>query len=131
MISQQSCHKGKLGVHPALLKPGRLGNQQTNRHRNRNHHPRGRDDVGEALLHQAVLLLEGHAQFWFQLFSFNVIDEQPHQIEEACKPNHNTNDVECFEPEIGLRGKRHHKERYELTIGRVQVIESRNASARR
>ena len=107
VVSQQGRHKTELGVHPALLKPGGLGQQQPDGHRYRHSHSRRGDDVGEPFLHQGVLIAERLLQFRRQFLRFNVIDEQAHQIEEARKPHHDPNDVQGLEPEVGLGRKRH------------------------
>ena len=129
MISQQSGDETELGVHPALLKPAGLGHQQTHGHRHRDHHARGGDDVRQTALHQAVLLAERSLQLRGELFGFSVVNEQPNQIEEACKPNDDTNDVECLEPEIGLRWQSHECTTRQPTIRRVQPSPSRNCEA--
>ena len=105
VIGQQGQDEGQLGVHPALLKPGGIGDQESNGHGHRHDHSRRRDDVGEPLLHQAVLGLEGILEGRLELFGFPVIDEQPHQIKQASEPNHHPDDVQGLEPEVGLRGK--------------------------
>ncbi len=131
VISQQGSHKSKFCVHPALLKPRGLSQQQADGHRDSHSHTGRGDDVGETFLHQGVLIPERLLQFRRQLLGFDVVDEQAHEIKETRKPHHNPNDVQGLEPEIGLGRERHQHSRSEATLRRVQVSPSRKSLARR
>ena len=108
VIGKQQRHKAEFGVHPALLEPAGLGDEQTDSHGYSHHHSRGCDDVRQATFHQGVLLLKRLLQLLVKIIGFHVIDEQPHQIEQACKPNHYAHNVEGLEPQVRLGGQGDH-----------------------
>lgn len=96
MIYEQQYHKSQLYMHPWLLDPA--GHQ--------NHQPKGKngaqngrgpgDDIPQATGHQFQLF--GQDLFigrWF-LPCFNMIDEQPGDVEQARKPGDHKDQVQRF-----------------------------------
>ena len=79
------------------------------------------DDVGESPFHHGVLRLEGFAYRRLFLLCFNVIDEQPDEIEQPGEPDHHSNNVKGLEPQVSLRWKRQCHD----PIQRSSTIESR------
>jgi hypothetical protein len=98
VVSEQGQHEVQLGVHPTLLQPGGIHAQQAHGAHHRHHHAGGCDDVGQAPLHQGVLVFKGLAQGWLQLGGLAVINEQAHQVEEPSEPHHHPHDVQGLEP---------------------------------
>jgi hypothetical protein len=97
VVHHQDAHQEQLGVHPRVAAADAVLDQERAAEEQRKHRRRRHDAVEQAALHHLEALdTDG-------VGGTDVVNEQSRQIENACEPGDDEDDVEGLDPEHARR----------------------------